>query len=1497
MSQHLETPGFITRVFRFAIACVTGFLLFLLISLYLPWQEQLILGIATVAVGLVVTKFSRSRVITIALMMISSTATLRYFWWRVHMLADYFTDESNNRGVIDTTFILILIVAEAYTVVIMFLGYMQTAWPLERKPVPLPADESSWPDVDLLIPTYNEPLALVRYTALAALAIDYPPEKLHVYILDDGTREDFMQFCQEANVGYVTRVKHDHAKAGNINHALKKMNSEYVAIFDCDHVPTRSFLQMTLGWMLADKKLAMMQTPHHFYSPDPFERNLLQYKTIPNEGELFYGIVQDGNDFWNATFFCGSCAMLRRAILDEVGGIAVETVTEDAHTSLRMQKLGYNTAYMNIPQAAGLATETLAAHVGQRIRWARGMIQILRTDNPLFGLKMKLSQRLCYFNAMAHFLYAVPRLVFLLAPLVYLLMGRTIIPGYWAAILVYAMPHLILSNLTNSRVQGSHRHSFWNEIYETVLAPYILAPTVLALINPKLGKFNVTDKGNTLAQSSFDRSISRPTKLMLLLNTIGMLTALYLLLIKGTIHTGAVVMNLVWVIFNMVILGVAAAVAYEQKQRRTSVRVEAKLPVAVRMADGRQFSGMTTDMSVGGASIQFPHGAQFVSGERFRLSFPEQTGAAEIDVRAVDRKGEETRVAFVTPTIADQEIVARALYSRADAWLHNIDKIEVDRPLVSLARVVRLSFYGIYQILRSLLPSPEDKPKRVKAAKEAATVVVLLLLAGGTLLSGQAIGTAANGSPYAAVEPIHSTSQPASGQDTTGAADSSPTSRQLITFKDMGLTAPMELRGPHSYYSLRFTLAYTAIPRKASLRLIYTLDPSLDLHATSIGILLNGIPVANVLPATQSGQPNGSFTTDLSLPDSLLVRANNLTLEFKGTGPMEREDRAKTRVLARISPFSSLEVDGDRIEWQNNLSQLPLPIFDPDLQTTTTIPFVFLSKPTPTTLQAAGVIASWLGLMVSTQPVHFVVSQGTIPAGNAIVFASDRSLLPPSLQLAASAGPLLALRPNPSDDKGSVLVLAGDSDDQLLHVAQTLSLTRSASGASQGALVSLTGDTTTVPDLTLPPMRLANDAPRWLTLTQGARFAGCSTQETLQSDGSNPIPVYFHLPPGAHFGDKENILLHVHYRYDARQIAAGSALRVVLNGAVVADIPLLPGATESDGQRLIQVPVEVFQPFGNTMLFHYDFVPANRSIASQQTPVMNGKILCDSSLDLHGLTLWTAMPNLALFSNAGFPFTQYADLQKTTVVLPESPDPKEIALYLYLMSHFGAQTGYPALRVTVAGSNSNISSGRDYLVLGTVANQPAFASLGNIMPVALDAGGIQVKPQQGYQAAIGRVQNLVLDKWNALIGKPPIDNLSTLAGVPDVLVQEAMSPASPDRTIVMIALRQDSSVDPFASVFLDRSQTRDMTGPVSLLIRSGLGSGLGYRLQSYPVAGERYHIGEATPYVRLRIWFGESYLLLLFAVTPLTLLVALWTYGWMARRAHERLKLGDSFKG
>jgi len=1449
-----------------------AFLMLQLISIYLDWPQQLILGSVLIAVALLANRSSKSRVVTIALMILSATATLRYGWWRIHTLVDYFSNESNDRYRIDSVFMLVLVGAELYTIIIMFLGYMQTVWPLQRKPIPLPPDVSLWPHVDVLIPTYNESLALVRYTALAAINIDYPPERLHVYILDDGSRKEFEEFSREAGVGYITRLEHGHAKAGNINHALTTMNSPYVAIFDCDHVPTRSFLQMTLGWMLADAKLAMLQTPHHFYSPDPFERNLLQYKTIPNESELFYGIVQDGNDFWNATFFCGSCALIRRSALDEVGGIAVETVTEDAHTSLRMQKLGYNTAYINMPQAAGLSTETLAAHVGQRIRWARGMIQIFRTDNPMFGGKMKLTQRLCYLNAMAHFLYAAPRLIFLCAPLVYLLLGRTIIPGYWVAILVYAMPHLILSNLTNSRVQSRFRHSFWNEIYESVLAPFIFLPTLLALINPKLGSFNVTDKGVTLAETRFDRSISTPTRRLLFLNVVALAMAPYRLYVTDPHHPGAVIMNVMWVLFNMMILGVAAAVAYEQKQRRESVRIDARIPVRVDMPDGRQIGGMTIDMSVGGASVKLAQDAGFVVGDSFRLAFPEQSGNAEIGAKVVGMFGGELRLSFALPTIAEQETLTRALYSRADAWISSLESKEEDRPLVSLGRVMVLANYGIYQIIRSWFP---DKKASSKAAIPASTGAAMLLI--------MVLG--ACGQAFAAGHPL-------AGGTAQVATEEVGIAAQVLSLKDMGLVNPIEMKGPHSYYSLRFMLSYAMLPKHATLKLNYSIDPSLDPRTTSLGIILNGINVVSLAPPAATEVHGGFATVLIPIPDTVLVRSNVLTFEFTGSGVMQQEDQAMAHVMVRINPASVMEVVGDRLPWQNNLDHLPLPIFDTDLQSTTVVRIAFLSPPSPKMLQAAGVVASWLGLSASTKPVRFAVSVGQIPAGNAIVFSADSSQLPGLLKMPVGSGPTLALRSNPSDANGNVLVLAGEDENQLLTVARTLALTRSATASTAAEGLPLSGDTQHIPDLAMPAARAHNDAPRWLASGRAVPLASCRTQDNLQTDGSSPIPVYFHVPPDLYYGETQNLTMHVHYRYNAMPVAKGSALRVVVNGVLVNEIPLLPGNGSTEGQRAVLVPVADLRPFGNTVLFSFDFIPVNRQ-ASQNpdAPQLKGEIFCNSTLDLHGLGQWARMPNLQLFANAGFPFTQAADLSETTVVLPAVPTAAEVGLYLHLMSHFGAQTGYPALRVTVSGPNTVISAGRDYLILGTLTNQPAFTSLGATLPVAADPYSIHIKPPQGLAAYVESIKGTIAERWPAqlpqLAGLLKQNRPYDVAGVPDALVEEIQSPASPDRSIVLVELKNDAAAETFAEIFLDRSQTDDITGTVSLLHNS--------KFESYAMDGPTYHMGNLSWYAQMRIWLGRHFLLLLLLVSALTFLVAWWIYGYLARRVRERLKLAERY--
>src|SRR5215471_5183968 len=261
--------------------------LLVLIILPLPWKEQAIFGCVVIGIVMLVNGISRGRAVTMAMMVISVFSTIRYGYWRVTQTWDGITSASHLEQW-NTVIVLILLLAEFYAFATLLLGYFQILRPLRRPLLPLPENRETWPTVDVFIPTYNEPLSVVRATVLGALALDYPADKYKVFLLDDGRRPEFAEFAWQVGACYITRNQNTHAKAGNINHALAKTRGEYVAIFDSDHIPTRSFLAVTLGWFLRDARLAMVQTPHHFYSPDPFERNLGQFRRIPNEGELFH---------------------------------------------------------------------------------------------------------------------------------------------------------------------------------------------------------------------------------------------------------------------------------------------------------------------------------------------------------------------------------------------------------------------------------------------------------------------------------------------------------------------------------------------------------------------------------------------------------------------------------------------------------------------------------------------------------------------------------------------------------------------------------------------------------------------------------------------------------------------------------------------------------------------------------------------------------------------------------------------------------------------------------------------------------------------------------------------------------------------------------------------------------------------------------------------------------------------------------------------------------
>ncbi|WP_199320668.1 UDP-forming cellulose synthase catalytic subunit [Leptolyngbya sp. FACHB-261] len=556
------------------------------------WQ-QAVAGIGLAAVGYWASRISTLREFLVGL---STTCTLRYLYYRA-------TNTLNLDNPLNTAASLMLFGAELYAVLVLLLGYFQTIRLTARRPPALPLEVEDWPKVDVYIPTYNEAVEIVRKTALGALSVDYPNKA--VYILDDGRkfperRKQLLAMAEEIGCGVLTRDNNDHAKAGNINAALRRTDGDLVLILDCDHIPTRNILLNTVGFF-QDPLVSLVQTPHWFYNPDPFERNLLSAGRVPSVQELFYKVVQRGNDFWNAAFFCGSAAVVRRAHLLLIGGIAIETVTEDCHTSFRLHAIGYKTIYYDQIMVAGLAPETFASYVSQQMRWARGMAQILRLENPLFKTGLTIPQRLCYFSAMLHFFYGIPRLAFAIAPVLFLLFRIEPIRGISFETVVYALPHILLGSYANYALYKHVRYSFWSEVYEFAMSFYTAAVTTAALINPRAGAFNVTAKGISVTERNFDWGSARPLLAVTGLVFISLLVFPVWLFLAPE-YWEAVTINAVWCAYNLILLVCALLASLEQPQLRNSHRLRRQISARI-FSGGRHWSGETVDISESGAKV------------------------------------------------------------------------------------------------------------------------------------------------------------------------------------------------------------------------------------------------------------------------------------------------------------------------------------------------------------------------------------------------------------------------------------------------------------------------------------------------------------------------------------------------------------------------------------------------------------------------------------------------------------------------------------------------------------------------------------------------------------------------------------------------------------------------------------------------------------------------------------------------------------------------------
>ena len=1394
-----------------AVVLASG--LALLVVVPLGWREQAIAGSVLIAGAILLAKLSRSPTVTLALMAVSLFATLRYGYWRAVQTYEGMTSAGHLHQW-DTVFVLLLLGAEFYAFATLALGYFQTLRPLRRPVVPLTDPPARWPTVDVLIPTYNEPLDVVRATVLGALALDYPADKLKVFVLDDGRRNEFREWSARVGAGYMTRNNNAHAKAGNINEALARTDGELVAIFDSDHVPTRSFLQMTLGWFARDRRLGLVQTPHHFYSPDPFERNLGQFRKVPNEGALFHRLVQDGNDLWNAAFFCGSCAVLRRAALEEIGGIAVETVTEDAHTALRMQCRGWNTAYINVPQAAGLATESLSAHIGQRIRWARGMVQILRLENPLFCRGLSLSQRLCYFNATTHFLFAVPRLIFLTVPLTYLLLGMVNIYGYSLAVFAYALPHLVLAHLTNARVQRGFRSAFWNEIYEAVLAPYILFPTLLALISPRLGKFNVTAKGGIVERSYFDHRVAFPFVLLLGLNVAGLVVA-HQRFVSDPAHHDTLIMNAVWTVYNIVILSVGASVARERRQRRGDVRVDVRVPLALVMPDGRYVAGVSSQLSRHGTTAWFDTPVKLQRHEHVTIAMGGRGSRCEIDARVVAVKSRrQLHLMFPRLTTAQERFLVDAIYSRPEAWLRWDTGRRDDSPLGSLWRVVWLSLRGLVVVVIGMFTPPrhghtDGRARRRKRAQTATASMLALII----LL-------------------------PASGVDAQVAPVMFHDGYELREISGQGSTTVLQRDG--ALLNFFFGVPVTKIISEAALSLRYAAR-LVEPDEVRLELLLNGSRIGTIAVL-----PGSDEQAEIPLPADLLTTDNTLTIRL--IGRCAECVRAGVPWLV-IDGRSRLEVAGSRLPLANDLALLPLPLFDAESSRAWQLPMVFSSAPDLDEVKAAAIVSSWFGVVSDVRSVRFPVSIGELPQGHAVVLVRRGSPLEGMLSLPATPRTLIAMRDNPRDVYGKLLVIAGDGPGDLLAAARALVSDENVTRVHADVL----------PVVSSPERPRAHyEAPRWLASDKPAPIGLYTSADRLKLAGSGSINVYFRLPPDLFLSAKQSVPLLLKFSYSGVREDEKAAVHVRLNAQDVDSVRLEPSLKLAKREEIVRLPTGRLRPYTNTLTFDVDFGRTGATPGVSQYAAIDRL----STIDLRGLPHSVVLPRLELVVDAGYPFTAWPDLSRTAVVLSNRASPREYESVLNMLGFFSAQTGAAVTGVTIVdAAHVDAVRDKDLVVLGTPMTQPLLTDWAEAMPLGLMRDGSVINSATESTLWLH-------PQWPfRLEDRPRLARLVGAGYTFDAVLEQFVSPYRPDRSVVAIVPGDDGG-ETAAAAF-----TTGRTGPVY----GGIAVARNGRFESFLLGITAYHSGLVTDYQRALVVLLEHYWL----IPPVVLMAALVIGGSM----------------
>jgi hypothetical protein len=701
----------------------------------------------------------------------------------------------------------------------------------------------------------------------------------------------------------------------------------------------------------------------------------------------------------------------------------------------------------------------------------------------------------------------------------------------------------------------------------------------------------------------------------------------------------------------------------------------------------------------------------------------------------------------------------------------------------------------------------------------------------------------------------------------------------------MGQGGNIELRGVEGERSFPFTVRSDEVITSAKVRYGISYSPALLPDLSHIKVLVNN-ELVSVVPLPKDN-PKGIVREDVIDP-RFFADFNQLSFKLIGHYTRDCEDPFHSSLWARISNATYLELTVTPIELANDLALLPAPFFDKRDSKLLDLPFVLPQSPSLDVLRNAGVVASWFGHLASYRGARFPVATEGLPKGNAIVFATSKEA-PAGLQLPVINGPSLVVVPNPVSPRGKLLLVLGRDSAELKIAVQSLTLGQSV----------MSGQTAIIRNFKEPEQRKAYDAPNWLPTNRPVKFGELVPLEGLQVSGLTPdlIRINMRVAPDLFTWQKEGVPIDLRYRFTPRPTLDKSTLNIGINDGFVRALSLTGNEIETgkikesvmlffkEGHRFAQEEIQVptFRIGAENQLqfhFFYDY-PKQGACKDVYLDNVRSAIDPDSTIDFSQMPHYGTFPNLAYMANAGFPFTRYADLSETAIIMPDRASTQEMQVFLDLMGRMGESTGYPVTNMNVIrGADIDKFGSKDLIVIAVNGNQPLLKQWAKYMPLTMDETGNRLQLPRGFLR--------YLSTW----GGKDIDDIERRSG--EMLastgnafgaMMEFQSPLSNGRSVVVLTAGNGAGLLDLTAG-LNKSDVRSKYQGDLVLIK-------GDKVE-HVLIGDTYYSGTLPLWTWIK-WnlSGQPGVLIIFLMLA-SMIAATILFRFLRRKAAQRLALSET---